>query len=275
VLEMTAANAYELTWQEAGTGRPLILIHAFPIDGRLYASQLSAASVGRIRGRLIAVDLPGFGQTPLPNPPPAVLTVEDIAASVARLIESLGLERPLVGGVAIGGYGAIELAARRPELVGGLILMGVKPAPDSTSMAGQREDLARRALTEGSTGVAQLLHAQPLGPQADGATKEKMRTMIAAADARAIAALVRGIARRPDPASALAELSVPALVIAGERDPFSHLEDVRNAAALIPGAHFVVLKGIGHMAPLEAPVAVSRAIADFVDKQLGGDAHDH
>jgi 3-oxoadipate enol-lactonase len=65
-------------------------------------------------------------------------------------------------------------------------------------------------------------------------------------------------------------VNAPALVVAGESDPFSHLEDVRKAARLLPNAEFVMIKGIGHMAPLEAPIAVTGALTSFVDR-LGGD----
>jgi 3-oxoadipate enol-lactonase len=264
VTEIIDTCTYELAWQEAGSGPPIILVHAFPVDGRLFASQISAASAGRIEARLIAVDLPGFGRTRLPAAAPEVLTVQDIAASLAAFIETHDLHRPIVGGVAIGGYSAIELAAVRPDLVGGLILMGVKPAPDAPSMAEHREAVARKALELGSAAIADELHAQPLGPQADLAIKGLMKEMIADADPRAIAALVRGIARRPDPAPVLSHLTVPTLVIAGERDPFSRAEEVRAAAEMVPGSHFVMISGVGHMAPLEAPVGVSRAIAQFV-----------
>ncbi len=101
-------------------------MHGFPVDGRLFESQLSAAEVGRIGGQLIAVDMPGFGQTPLPEPAPAVITVGELAESVAALITAQGWEKPVVGGVAIGGYVAIELAARHPELVGALVLDGAE-----------------------------------------------------------------------------------------------------------------------------------------------------
>ena len=250
----------------------MILLHAFPVDGRLFESQLSAAETGRINARLIAVDLPGFGQSPLPDPAPDVLTVEEIAAALVAFIEREGLHGAIVGGVAFGGYTAIQLAARRPDLVAGLVLMACKAAPDSPQMAPRREEAARLALERGSAAVADQLHAQPLGPQADAAVKVRLREMIESADARAIAALVRGIARRPDPSPALPRLEMPALVIAGERDPFSHLEDVRNAARLLPNADFVIIKGVGHMAPLEAPVAVSRALASFVDRVEGADS---
>jgi pimeloyl-ACP methyl ester carboxylesterase len=133
-------------------------------------------------------------------------------------------------------------------------------------MAPQREETARMALDQGSAVVADELHARPLGPQADGAVKARMHEMIAASDAQAIAALVRGIARRPDPALVLPRLGMPTLLIAGEMDPFSPLEDVRNVGRLMPDAELVVLNGIGHMAPIEAPLAVTRAIASFVSR---------
>jgi pimeloyl-ACP methyl ester carboxylesterase len=255
---------YDFTWREAGSGRPVVLLHGFPIDGRLFDAQLSAADAGRLGARLIAVDMPGFGSNPLGDEAPEVLSVEDLADSLAAFLEREGLAPAVVGGVAIGGYVSIELAARRPDLVAALILMAPKPAPDSPSMAPKREEVAQTALTRGSTVVADELHAMSLGPQADGAVRAKMHEMISGADPRAIAALVRGVARRPDPALALPTLSMPTLVIAGENDPFSPLADVRRAASLLPNATFVEIKGIGHMAPIEAPLAVTRAMAAFL-----------
>ena len=142
--------------------------------------------------------------------------------------------------------------------------MGPKPAPDAPHMASQREETARMALDQGAAVVADELHAKPLGPQADGAVRAKMHQMIASSDSRGIAALVRGIARRPDPALVLSRLAMPVLVIAGEKDPFSPLADVTRVAELLPNAELVVLKGVGHMMPLEVPLAVCGALADFV-----------
>ena len=265
----TSTAVSGLAYRSAGTGIPIVLLHAFPIDGRLYETQLSAAEAGRLNARVVAVDIPGFGRTPLPEPAPDVLSVELLADMLAAFLEAEGLAPAVVGGVAIGGYTGIELARRRPDLVKGLVLIGCKAAPDSPSMATHREELAQRALAHGSDAIAEELHAQPLGPQADGAVKARMREMIAAADPRGIAALVRGIARRPDPAPALPGIRVPALVIAGEADPFSPLEQARTVADLLPNAEFVMIRGIGHIAPLEAPVAVTRALAAFIDRIQG------
>jgi len=268
-MDVTHTPALDLRYREAGIGRPAVLLHAFPVNSQLYDAQLSAADAGRIGARLIAVDLPGFGASPLPEPAPDVLSVEEISRALGDLIERHGWRGAVVGGVAIGGYCAIELADRRPDLVTGLVLFACKATADSAAMAPKREEVAQLALQRGSAAVAQELHAQPLGPQADDAVRTRMRDMVSEADPRAIAALVRGIARRPDPSAALSRVKVPALVVAGESDPFAHVEDVRETARLLQDAEFVNIKGVGHMAPLEAPIAVSRALASFIDR-LGG-----
>ncbi len=121
-MEVVHTPALDLRYRAAGSGRPLVLLHAFPVDGRLYDAQLSAADAGRIKARLIAVDLPGFGGSPLPEPAPDLLSVEQIADALAELLVREGWDGAVVGGVAFGGYSAIELAARRPDLVSGLVL---------------------------------------------------------------------------------------------------------------------------------------------------------
>ena len=115
MVDVVKRPGVELRYRSAGKGRPVVLLHGFPVDGRLFDGQLSAAGTGRIKARLIAVDLPGFGATPMPEPAPDVLTVEELAEMVASLIRGEGWAPAIVGGVAIGGYVAIELAARHPN----------------------------------------------------------------------------------------------------------------------------------------------------------------
>jgi 3-oxoadipate enol-lactonase len=78
--------------------------------------------------------------------------------------------------------------------------------------------------------------------------------------------LIRGIARRPDPSVVMPSITVRTLVIAGEMDPFSKLEDVKRVVTIMPNASLIVLKGIGHMAPIESPLAVTHALASFVKR---------
>jgi pimeloyl-ACP methyl ester carboxylesterase len=256
----------ELQATQAGLGRPVGLLHPFPVDGDVYRAQLDAAAAGRLPARIVALEFPGFGRTPLPEPAPAILRVEDLAEAVERFLDDRGLERPIVGGVAIGGYVAVEVARRDPERLGGIVLMGCKAAPDAPANRPMREAVAARALADGSGAVADDLAGAALGPHAMPEHRARMHAMISRADPRAIAALVMGLHVRPDPAPSLAALELPVLLIAGDADPFTKVADARRASDVIRDSMYVELPGVGHIAPLEAPDAVSDAIAAFLGR---------
>jgi pimeloyl-ACP methyl ester carboxylesterase len=252
-------SRWQLAAAEHGSGTPVVLLHAFPTDRRLYAG-LAA----RVDARLIVPDLPGFGATRLGRRAPEVLSVPLLAEAVAEWLDKRRLGPVVLGGTAIGGYIALEIADARPDLVGGLVLLGCKPAPDPPARAGDRESVAKLALESGSVLVADAIADGPLAPDADEKTRSIVRRMIEEADPRAIAALVRGLAARPDPTPMIQRLSLPLLVIAGEQDPFTHLADAEALAAMVPGARFVAVPGAGHLAALERPVEVAAALNEFV-----------
>ena len=88
--------------------------------------------------------------------------------------------------------------------------------------------------------------------------------MIASAEPAGIAGLVLGLAQRPDPTEMLRALEMPALVIGGTADPFVPVGETERLAKTIPNATLVMLDGIGHLAPLEAPDQFPRALRTFV-----------
>jgi 3-oxoadipate enol-lactonase len=250
-----------LAYSDVGSGLPVVLLHSYPANRHIFDGLADA-----VPARLIAADLPGFGETRLPNPTPDVLAVADLVGLVERWLHELGLGPVVLGGNAIGGYVMIELVARRPDLARGLILLGCKPAPDSPALAAAREATARLALEEGSATVAQAVASQPLAAGADDRVVAAHRVMIEAADPRGIAGLVRGLARRPDPVPSLRTIRVPTLVVIGSQDPFASPDQARELAALIPGARLAVIEGAGHLPSLERPRETAAAITAFVQE---------
>jgi pimeloyl-ACP methyl ester carboxylesterase len=245
---------------DQGTGRPIVLLHAFPVDRRLYVDR----SMRLVGGRLFLPDLPGFGRTRLGADAPDVLSVDDLADALALWLDALAGPPVVIGGTAIGGYVALEIAHRRPDLVAAMVLIGCKPAPDAPDKRDEREAVARLAMQRGSSAVADQLADLPLSDTADPTARALVRQMIADADPRGIAGLVRGIAARPDPVTALETLRVPLLVLAGSEDRFSRLEDQRALVTVVPGGHLVEIEGAGHFPSLERPAQVASAIGDFV-----------
>lgn len=264
----TARAMPRLAWREAGSGQPVVLVHGFPADGRVFEGQLRATAARRLPARVLAVDLPGFGRTPAPEPPLEVLSIDSLVDALADFLDKQGLERPVLGGLAIGGYLAIEFAAGFPERVAGLVLIGTKPAPDAPANGPRREAVARLALDHGARAVAEELTDEPFAPATGPAPRARFRRMIGDADPTAIAALVRGLHRRPDPVPSLERIAaagIPALVIAGADDPFTKPADARRLAEMLPGASYVEIPRAGHLPPLEHPAAVTSALRDFLD----------
>ncbi len=199
--------------------------------------------------------------------------MDDLVAALLRFLDDHDLERPVVGGLAIGGYLAIEFVARYPEWAAGLVLIGTKPAPDAPANGPRRESVARLALDRGSAAVADELTDEPFAPGTGGAARARFRRMIEEADPGSIAALVRGLHRRPDPAPALESIAaagLPALVMVGSEDPFTKPADARRLAEMLPGSRYVEIPGAGHLPPLERPAAVTAAIGRFLASLSSG-----
>src|ERR671911_493546 len=105
-----------MSYRDLGEGHPLVLLHAFPLNGRMFESQMRAFSGSH---RVVAPDYPGFGRSPRT---PAQPDVRYYAEAVRRLLDRLGIERVVLGGVSMGGYGAFAA------------LGAMRDRPDSTPL---------------------------------------------------------------------------------------------------------------------------------------------
>ncbi len=95
---------------------------------------------------------------------------------------------------------------------------------------------------------------------------EALKKTMLATDPRAMAAALRGMAARADSTPRLASIRVPTLALVGQHDAISPAAEMRQMAAAIPQARFVVIPDAGHMSPMENPAAVNAAIAEFLAK---------
>ena len=102
---MAEQQAIHLHYSEAGYGMPILLVHGFPFDNRIWAAQLGELGATY---RVIAPDLRGFGQSAAPD---NGYSMDDFAADLVMLLDRLGIERAVWVGHSMGGY--ITLAARR------------------------------------------------------------------------------------------------------------------------------------------------------------------
>lgn len=246
---------------------PLVLLHAFPLDSRMYARVLPYLEDVQV----LTVDVPGFGDSPSPE---LVLdadeapSLESVARAVLALLDHLEVGRFVVAGTSLGGYLAMRLAALVPDRIAGIALIDTKASPDTDQARAKREDLAARALGEdGARAVVPTLGAL-LGES----TKEREPGLVdavsgwaAEATPAGIAYAARAMAARPDSVAdleRLGELDVPALVVRGTEDGLASAEDAIDMAEAL-GTEAMAVEGVGHLAPLEAPTVVGRALRDL------------
>jgi pimeloyl-ACP methyl ester carboxylesterase len=248
--------------REAGSGPPLVLLHAFPLSSRMWQAQLDDLPGSDGSGaRVLAVDLRGFGGTELGDDEPSI---DLLADDVALLLDRAGVDRAVVGGLSMGGYVAMAMARRHPERLSGLLLADTKATADSAQARENRERIATAVLARDSVGL--LLDEQVPSPLLGGTTArekprvvERLRAMVAQATPAAVAWAQRAMAARPDSMAALAELTVPALVLVGEEDTVTPLADAEAMAAALRDAVLTVVPGVGHLSALEAPDTFSWA----------------
>jgi 3-oxoadipate enol-lactonase len=254
-----------MSYRELGEGDPLVLLHAFPLNGRMFESQMRAFSGSH---RVVAPDYPGFGRSPRT---PAQPDVHYYAEGVRGLLDRLHLERVILGGVSMGGYVAFECMRFFPERICALVLANTRAEPDSEEMREIRNETALRVAQEG-VGVLEELQIERLLStdtlHNDEEVVEEVQAMILENSPDGVVAALGAMRDRPDSTPLLGKIGVPTLVVGGEEDVISSPEVMGAMAAKIPGAHHVTIPKTGHLSNLEAPEKFNAVLSDFL-KSIG------
>jgi 3-oxoadipate enol-lactonase len=244
-----------------GPGEPLVLLHAFPLNGRMFEPQMEAFSEGR---RVVAPDYPGFGRSPRT---PAQPDIRYYAEGVLGLLDRLGLERVVLGGVSMGGYVALGCMRLFPERVSGLILADTRPDADSEETRENRKNMARRVADEGVEVLIELQMRRLLARDTlenDEEVVEEVHGMILESSPGGVVAALGALRERPDSTPLLEKIEVPTLVIGGEEDGISSPEVMGAMAEKIPDSRHVTLPRAGHLSNLEAPEGFNAALKEFL-----------
>ena len=256
------ANNISIAYSEQGNGDiPLVLLHGFPLDKRMWEPQVQALSN---EFRIITPDLRGQGESQVPSGP---YIMEIIADDIKLLCDSLNLQQVVLGGFSMGGYVAFSFYRSYPERVSSLMLFDTRPQPDSQDAKKGRLDMAQLAEQEGAGVIAERLIPRLLSPDTVANRKDvvdKVNTMITQSDVKGIAANLRGMALRGDSSDLLPNINVPTLIVVGDQDAITPPEEARSMASIIPNATLVEISGAGHLSNMENPDEFNHAIHDFL-----------
>ncbi len=256
-------NTVDIAYDDHGAGQPVIFLHAFPLNRRMW-KDLTTALLNEQRFRLVALDWRGFGESDIVA---GISTMEDLADDVASLMDILGIQQAILCGLSMGGYVAFAFLRKYPQRVNGLILSDTRPGADTTEAVTNRENVALLAEAQGTGAIADLQMPKLISDYTRRHYPEVevyIRRMINAATPDGIAAASRGMARRANSSDLLAGITYPTLVVVGEQDTLTSPEVAQDYAAKIPAAQFVVLPMAGHLANLEQPEAFLAVVRRFL-----------
>lgn len=262
-------DGLRLTYLDGDDGEPLVLLHGFAADKDHW---VRVARPLRGRYRIIAPDLPGFGESELP--PDGDYSVAAQIGRVGAFVDALGLASFHLGGSSMGGNIAALYAAAHPQRVRSLWLL----APAGADGAAPSEMV--RLLREGGPhplipdraedfgDVLEFVFTRP--PFLPGAVRRHLGERAAAR-----APLLQEIFYehlldeagrehfRTPLAPAVAGLAVPTLVVWGDRDRVLHVSGAEMLGELLPDARVVVLPGVGHLPMLERPAEAAEIFLAF------------
>jgi 3-oxoadipate enol-lactonase len=250
---------------EAGSGWPLVLLHAFPLNADMWRPQLERVPEG---WRFLAPDLRGFGRDARP---PDSASMDEMAAGVAAFLDALEIDRAVIGGLSMGGYVTMALYRAAPGRFTGMVLASTRASADAPEARAARDEMIALVRSRGTAAVADKMLPKLLGRttrQARPHLEPLVRRMIESNGADGVAAAIAGLRDRPDSLATLERSAVPALVVAGDEDEIVPVAESERIQRAIPRAHLVVLRTAGHLASLEVPDDFSEALGTFLRSNL-------
>ncbi|WP_433188579.1 alpha/beta fold hydrolase [Actinoallomurus sp. CA-150999] len=243
-----------------GASPPLVLVHGHPFDRSMWTPQVEHIDTRRV----IVPDLRGYGRsTVVPGKTPFQAFAEDIAG----LLDHLGVEEIVLGGLSMGGQIVMEFHRLFPERLRGLLLADTTPQAENEESGRARNAMADRLVREGMGGYADEVLPKMVAPaniRRFPAVAEHVLGMMRGAPPEGAAAAQRGRAERPDYVASLARVRVPTLIVVGSDDEFTPIADARLMHEVIPGSTLVVIEGTAHMPNLERPAEFNEALGKFL-----------
>lgn len=283
-LELPWGSVSYVEWRRDRAPRStVVLLHGGGVDNAELSWGGLAPDLAAAGHRVIAPDHPGFGKSP---EAPWPMTQERLVAYVGEVVEALGLDRYVVGGLSLGGGMAIGHVLARPGHVDGVLLLGSYGLMDRQfdgRLAVPAHLLTSVALHSGMLGILQRAYGRNRRLM-----DSSLRSIVRNPEARTADLLdqVWAAARRPGCFAAfeqwqrdqlgwrtlrtnyiawLGEITVPALIVHGERDTGVPVARAREAARRMPDARLLVVPAAGHWVQRDRPDIVTPAILGFLD----------
>lgn len=260
------SDGKEIAYEDCGTGLPVVLIHGFPLCRRMWRPQMEALSAAGFR--VLTPDLEGFGESSLPEGP---VSMSDHGDMLVALLDHLGIEKAVVGGMSMGGYVLLNLLEHHASRLCGAMFLVTRAGADDPAGRQRRLDLVQEVQVGGAAVIAAGFEETLFSPQtlvAGRSLVDEVRGWVLSARPAGLTAGLLAMAERKDYTAELPGFDLPALVLGAENDLAAPLEQSRILAVSLPQARMRIVPVAGHMANLEQPDIFNRYLIEFL-KGLG------
>jgi 3-oxoadipate enol-lactonase len=248
-------NGIDISYADSGgEGPAVVLSHGYLMDHTMFDPQLAALAP---EFRVITWDERGFGGTPAPAP----FSYWDSASDVLGLLDHLGLEAAVLGGMSQGGFLSLRAALLAPQRVRGLVLLDTQAGREDPATVQGYEEIEAAWLEHGPASVQEIVASIILGPTGWDGWFAKWAEL----DTDELTRAFRCLVDRDDITGRLGEITCPALVVHGTSDaaiPMPRAEALRDGLA--GPAQLVQVEGGSHAANLTHPDQVNAAVLAFL-----------
>jgi pimeloyl-ACP methyl ester carboxylesterase len=244
-------DGVKIHYEVEGHGPAVLLTHGFSATGEMWRGQVAAL---KDRFTVITWDMRGHGRSDYPGDQSAYSEAATVA-DMAAILDAMGVERAVIGGLSLGGYMSLAFHLVHPGRTQALLIIDTGP--------GYKNDEARDGWNANAIRRAERYEAEGLGDLSRASAEVRAASH---SDATGLARAARGMLTQRDARviESLPAIGVPSIVIVGENDtPFLAASDYM--AAKIPGAKKAVIPNAGHAANIDNPEAFNVALEDFLD----------
>lgn len=255
-------NGFSMAYSAAGAGAPLVFVHGYPLNRRMWQPQMDRLAA---QARVLALDLRGHGDSDLaPGPYSMDLFADDINA----FLDALGVDEPIfLCGLSMGGYAAFAFTRKYAGRLRGLILAATRAAPDSPQARLSRDQSAETAQRDGVGPIIDGMAPKMLAPGTvlnRPEILETTKTIMRRTTVETILADLQALKERPDSTPTLAQIAAPTLIVHGAGDQIVPLAEAQAMQAGIRNARLTALPDAGHLLNLEQPELFNQAVVEFI-----------
>ncbi|PLX75330.1 MAG: alpha/beta hydrolase [Desulfuromonas sp.] len=256
-------NDHTISYDDFGEGPALLLIHGFPLSRQMWRPQVEPLVDAGYR--VIVPDLRGFGE----SEGGGVVQMGDFADDLIHLLDYLGVNHAIVGGMSMGGYVMLNLLERYPQRFLGAMFLVTRAASDDAAGKQKRSDMID-AVQSGRVEIVAdtfsgLLFAEATMDEQPRLIKEVQKIMETASPQGIVGGLL-AMRERRDYVESLEQFGMPTLVIGADQDKAMPLEHYDALMGGLPQVEGTVIVGAGHMVNMEKPALFNSAILRFLEK---------